>query len=130
MRLLLDECVDQRLRHLFVGYDCQSAAYAALAGLKNGALLAAAVTSEYQRPDSGSCVSVPFLSTRTTVQNRSLRRFHILCKERQHCTKRLRHLWVLQTARLSFWRKAVREHIEQVIKAHHTVEPVFNSLTR
>jgi predicted nuclease of predicted toxin-antitoxin system len=42
MRLLLDECVDERLRHLFPGYDCQTARYAKLAGLKNGHLLDAA----------------------------------------------------------------------------------------
>lgn len=42
MRILLDECVDQRLRLLFTGHDCQTAAYAKLSGLKNGALLTAA----------------------------------------------------------------------------------------
>ena len=42
MRLLFDECVDERLRHLFREHDCQTARYAGLAGLKNGALLSAA----------------------------------------------------------------------------------------
>ena len=42
MRLLSDECVDQRLRLLFPGYDCQTARFANLAGLKNGRLLEAA----------------------------------------------------------------------------------------
>jgi predicted nuclease of predicted toxin-antitoxin system len=42
MRLLIDECVDERLRHLFPGHDCQTARYANLAGLKNGRLLEAA----------------------------------------------------------------------------------------
>ena len=42
MRLLLDECVDERLRLLFPSYDCQTARYAKLAGLKNGELLDAA----------------------------------------------------------------------------------------
>jgi hypothetical protein len=42
MRILLDECVDQRLRLKFAEHECQTAAYAGLAGLKNGALLAAA----------------------------------------------------------------------------------------
>ena len=41
MRLLLDECVDERLRHLFAGHECYSARYAGLAGLKNGALMLA-----------------------------------------------------------------------------------------
>ncbi|HKD07381.1 MAG TPA: hypothetical protein VKB79_15875 [Bryobacteraceae bacterium] len=42
MRILIDECVDQRLRLLFVGHECQTAVYAGLAGLKNGFLLTAA----------------------------------------------------------------------------------------
>ncbi len=42
MRVLIDECVDQRLRLLFPGHDCQSAGFAGLAGLKNGRLLDAA----------------------------------------------------------------------------------------
>jgi hypothetical protein len=42
MRILLDECVDQGLRHSFEQHECQPAGYAGLAGLKNGALLLAA----------------------------------------------------------------------------------------
>ena len=42
MRLLIDECVDQRLRLLFPDHDCQTARFANLAGLKNGDLLEAA----------------------------------------------------------------------------------------
>jgi hypothetical protein len=42
MRILLDECVDQRLRLEFVDHECLTTAYAGLAGLKNGALLSAA----------------------------------------------------------------------------------------
>jgi len=42
MRLLIDECVDERLRLLFPGHDCQTARFANLAGLKNGLLLEAA----------------------------------------------------------------------------------------
>ena len=40
MRLLLDECVDERLRLLFPGHECQTARFAT--GLKNGRLLEAA----------------------------------------------------------------------------------------
>src|SRR5579871_4061179 len=32
MRILLDECVDQRLRLAFTGHDCQTAGYAKLSG--------------------------------------------------------------------------------------------------
>lgn len=42
MRLLLDECIDERLRHQFTGHECQTARFAALAGLQNGRLLDAA----------------------------------------------------------------------------------------
>jgi hypothetical protein len=41
MRLPIDECVDERLRLLFPGHDCQTARFANLAGLKNGVLLEA-----------------------------------------------------------------------------------------
>jgi len=42
MRILIDECVDKRLRNLLPGHECQTGRYAGLAGLKNGELLAAA----------------------------------------------------------------------------------------
>ena len=42
MRLLIDECIDERLRLLFPSHDCQTARFADLAGLKNGRLLEAA----------------------------------------------------------------------------------------
>jgi hypothetical protein len=35
-RLLIDECIDERLRNSFPGHECQTARYAKLAGLKNG----------------------------------------------------------------------------------------------
>ena len=38
---------DQQLRHLFTDHDCRSAAYAKLAGLKNGVLLAAAESAGF-----------------------------------------------------------------------------------
>ena len=48
MRILLDECVDQRLRLSFECHDCQSAGYAGLAGLKNGVLLDAAEAAGFE----------------------------------------------------------------------------------
>jgi hypothetical protein len=42
MRLLNDEGVDERLRFLFPGHNCQTARFANLAGLKNRRLLEAA----------------------------------------------------------------------------------------
>lgn len=42
MRLLLDHCVDQRLRHHFPGHDVATAREMGWAALSNGALLAAA----------------------------------------------------------------------------------------
>jgi hypothetical protein len=48
VRVLVDECVDQRLRFLFSGHDCETAAYAKLSGLKNGALLAGAEAAGFE----------------------------------------------------------------------------------
>jgi hypothetical protein len=48
MKLLLDECVDERLRHSFAGHESQTARYAKLAGMKNGALLAAAESAGFE----------------------------------------------------------------------------------
>ena len=48
MRLLIDECVDERLRLLFPGHDCQTARFAHLAGLKNGQLLDAAEAAGFE----------------------------------------------------------------------------------
>ena len=39
---------DQRLLLLFPGHDCETAAYAKLSGLKNGALLAAAEAAGFE----------------------------------------------------------------------------------
>lgn len=47
MRVLLDECVDEHLRHHFKDHDCQTARYAGLAGLENGELLAAAEAAKF-----------------------------------------------------------------------------------
>ena len=48
MKILIDECVDQRLRLLFSGHDCETAAHAKFSGLKNGALLAAAEAAGFE----------------------------------------------------------------------------------
>ena len=42
MKLLIDECIDGNLRFHFPVYDCQTARFAGLTGLRNGQLLAAA----------------------------------------------------------------------------------------
>ncbi len=47
MRLLFDECVDERLRLWFQSHDCQTARFARLAGLKNGRLLEAAESAGF-----------------------------------------------------------------------------------
>jgi predicted nuclease of predicted toxin-antitoxin system len=47
MRVLLDECIDERMRNYLPGHDCQSARYAGLAGLKNGDLLIAAEAAKF-----------------------------------------------------------------------------------
>ena len=48
MRVLIDECVDERFRNALSGHDCQTARYAGLAGLENGELLAAAESAGFE----------------------------------------------------------------------------------
>ena len=47
MRILLDECIDENLRHGFSGHECHTCRYAGLKGLANGVLLAAAEHAGY-----------------------------------------------------------------------------------
>ena len=47
MRILIDECIDERFRNSLPEHDCQTARYAGLAGLKNGELLIAAETAKF-----------------------------------------------------------------------------------
>ena len=48
MRLLIDECVDERLRLLFPAHDCETARFAGFAGMKNGRLLDAAEAAGFE----------------------------------------------------------------------------------
>ena len=77
MQLLLDECVDEHVRHLLPGHDCQTVRFANLAGLKNGRLLDAAeaagfdilITADQNIPDqqnlTGRRISLLILCART-----------------------------------------------------------------
>jgi predicted nuclease of predicted toxin-antitoxin system len=47
MRILIDECIDERFRNSLTGNDCQTARYAGLTGLKNGDLLNAAEAAQF-----------------------------------------------------------------------------------
>jgi|ERR1700722_2835469 hypothetical protein len=47
MRILLDECMDERFRKSFPTHDCQTVKYAGFAGRKNGALLSAAEVAKF-----------------------------------------------------------------------------------
>ena len=47
MRVLLDECLDERFRNSFSAHDCQTARYAGLAGMENGELLTAAESAGF-----------------------------------------------------------------------------------
>lgn len=86
MRILLDECVDERLRHLLIGHDCQTANFAKLAGLKNGRLLEAAEALQFD-------VLLTVDQNIPDQQNLSNRRIAIviLCA----ATNRLQHLSAL-----------------------------------
>lgn len=48
MRILIDECIHEKFRHSFPGYDCQTARYAGFAGFKNGRLLDAAEAAQFE----------------------------------------------------------------------------------
>ena len=48
MRILLDECVNERLRNHLPDHDVQSARYAGFSGLTNGELLEAAESAGFQ----------------------------------------------------------------------------------
>jgi hypothetical protein len=48
MRILLDECVDERFRHRLPGHDCQTARFAKLSGMTNGKLLSAAESAGFE----------------------------------------------------------------------------------
>ena len=48
MRILIDECIDERFRNAFTGHDCQTARYAGFAGLRNGDLLKAAEAAKFE----------------------------------------------------------------------------------
>ena len=49
MRVLIDECIDERLCPEFPGHHCQTARYAGLAGLKNGTLLSMTCKSWFRQ---------------------------------------------------------------------------------
>jgi hypothetical protein len=48
MRVLLDECIDEALRHAITGHDCQTCRYAGFKGMTNGRLLAGAEQSGFE----------------------------------------------------------------------------------
>ena len=47
MRILIDECIDERFRHSLTNHECQTARYAGLAGLRNSELLKAAEAAKF-----------------------------------------------------------------------------------
>jgi len=77
MKILLDECVPQRLRNHLPGHECQSARYAGFGGLENGDLLKAAEAAkfdllltvdrgfEYEQNLGGRQIAILILSTKS-----------------------------------------------------------------
>jgi uncharacterized protein (DUF433 family) len=47
MRVLIDDCIDERLRNSLPTHECHTARFAGFAGLKNGELLNAAESGQY-----------------------------------------------------------------------------------
>ena len=105
MRLLLDECVDERLRLLFPGHDCQTARFANLAGLKNGRLLEAAEATGFD-------ILITVDQNIPDQQNLAGRRLSliILCGP----TNRLRDLELLVPAALSAIRSIGRGEVVRI----------------
>jgi hypothetical protein len=48
VRILLDECIDENIRHYFGRHECHTCRYAGLKGLANGELLTAAEQAGYE----------------------------------------------------------------------------------
>ncbi len=71
MRSLLDECIDEHLRHQFIGHDCQTARYAGFKGVQNGKLLLAAESAGFE-------VLVTVDQNIADQQNFSMRRIALL----------------------------------------------------
>ena len=79
MRILIDECIDERFRNSFSNHDCQTARYAGLAGLQNGELLTAAETAkfdvfltvdqgiEYQQNLAGRSIAIIIFRTKSNL---------------------------------------------------------------
>ena len=77
MRILLDECVNQRLRKYLLQHEVQSARYAGLGGLKNSELLDTAESAgfdvlltvdrgfEYEQNLSGRRIAVVIFHTKS-----------------------------------------------------------------
>jgi hypothetical protein len=105
MRLLIDECVDERMRLLFPGHDCQTARFANLAGLKNGRLLEAAEAAGFD-------VLVTIDQNIPDQQNLSGRSIAllILCGP----TNRLRDLQLLAPTALSALRSIRRGQVVRI----------------
>ena len=47
MRILIDECLDERFRHHVPEHECKTTRYAGLAGMENGKLLSAAEAAKF-----------------------------------------------------------------------------------
>jgi predicted nuclease of predicted toxin-antitoxin system len=88
MRILIDECIDERLRNSFPDHDCQTARYAGLAGLENGELLTAAETAkfdvllsvdqgiEYQQNLTGRKIAIIIFRTKSNRPPTTCARLH------------------------------------------------------
>src|SRR5438874_6725647 len=48
MKLLIDECIDERFRNYFPTHECHTVRFAGFAGVKNGELLSGAESRRYE----------------------------------------------------------------------------------
>jgi aryl-alcohol dehydrogenase-like predicted oxidoreductase len=88
MRILIDECIDERFRNSLPEHDCQTARYAGLAGLKNGDLLTAAETAKFDvllTMDQG-----------IEYQQNSRQRSNRSCESVRACVDQIALAWLLE----------------------------------
>jgi predicted nuclease of predicted toxin-antitoxin system len=92
VKILIDECIDERLRLLFPAHVCQTARFAKLAGFKNGRLLEAA-------EEAGFDVLITVDQNIPDQQNMSGRKIALVIL--RGSTNRLRDLTLLAPAAIS-----------------------------
>jgi hypothetical protein len=98
MRILIDECIDERFRNYLPDHECQTARYAGLAGLQHGEFFLAAETARfdvfitadrgigYQQDLPARNIAVIVLRAIEPVRRSLAARARLSCSHRIHST--------------------------------------------